>query len=80
MYLLRPSWATTTEQWEEQHPDWEVMTGQPVPLGPSHAAAEGDGFAVVVRLREVDAELEGVGDDVLGALEHLDQQMHEGAD
>jgi hypothetical protein len=35
------SWAATAVLWEARHPDWEVMTGQPVPLGPPDAAATG---------------------------------------
>jgi hypothetical protein len=67
------SWAATTELWEAHHPDWEVMTGQPVPLGPLDAAA--DGFAVVVRLRDADEEREEVGADVTGALDDLTHQI-----
>jgi hypothetical protein len=69
------AWETTIEEWEARHRDWEVMTGQLVPLEPSASGDETVGFAVVARLREAGQELEAVGQDVSGALEHLDQQI-----
>jgi hypothetical protein len=67
------SWAATAVLWEARHPDWEVMTGQPVPLGPPDAAA--NGFAVVARQREADLEREGIGADVRSALDDLSRQI-----
>ena len=75
MHEPEQSWVTATDVWENQHHDWEVMTGQSVLLGLAETGEETFGFTVAVRHREIGRELEGVGEDVIGALEHLNHQI-----